>query len=298
VANTACGCKRRISAAHGLSPSERVDAVALGVADADAVSLGVAVGEAVEELDEDDEEKIDEDVEVLLGVADGLADGVPFGVLEADGVGPSSVSGASNGIVVGTQASPDPSVGAATVGSAVGSSVGSAVSPGVGESDGSGLSVGEALSDRVPEVRSVEESALSPGVGESEGAGVSSSLGCAVGVTHGALLFSVGTADAVGVGVGEAVRDVPDVGEEEGEPAAVCAGTALVSSNTGAPMVRAFSAASRSPAPSCAAASTITGALSNSWVDSPAVTTSGSAPPTTVAQSAGRCSAAATPFTD
>jgi hypothetical protein len=272
-----------------------VDAVALGVADA--VSLGVADGAAV--TDEDDEEKIDEDVEVLLGVADGLAEAVLLGVLDADadGVG-TSVSGAANGIVVGTQASPDPSLGAATVGSAVGSSVGSGVSPAVGESDGSGLSVGDALSDRVPDVRSVDASALSPGVGESEGAGVSSSVGCAVGVTHGAVLFSVGTADTVGVGVGEAVRDVPDVGEEEGEPAAVCAGTALVSSSTGAPMVRAFSAASRSPVPSCAAASTITGALSNSWVDSPAVTTSGSAPPTTVAQSAGRCSAAATPFTD
>jgi hypothetical protein len=123
-------------------------------------------------------------------------------------------------------------------------------------------------------------------------------VGCAVGATHGALLFSVATGEAVGVGVGAAVRDVRDVGEDEGALDVDPAGTALVSSNTGAPMVRAFSAARRSPAPSWAAASTTTGALSNNWVDSPAVTTSGSAPPTTVAQPAGRCSAAATPFTD
>jgi hypothetical protein len=269
--------------------------VALGVADA--LSLGVADGEAVAA------ESNSAEVEVLLGVAlsVGVLLGVLLGVLDvtagSDGVGPAVDSAAVSAIEVGTQSSAEPSVGAATVGSALASgvSVGAVVSAGAVASDGSGADDGELVPDWVsPEVRSVSGAALSPGVGVSVGAGVSRGLG--VGATHGALLFSVGTGDAVGVGLGDALPDGPALGDDEG--AGDSAGTALVSSNTGAPMVRAFSAATRSPAPSRAAARTTTGALSNNWLDSPALTASGSAPPTTVAQSAGRCRAAATPWSD
>jgi hypothetical protein len=250
--------------------------VALGVADA--VSLGVAVSVGLVDA-------------MSLGVVDGDGDddGVELGVGLCVG------SGAVSGIEVGTQSSAEPSVGAATA--TDGMSLGSGLSVGsvsVAPSDGSAVAPGVTSDGLSPDVRSVFSCALAPGVGV--GPAVCSSVGCVVGDTHGAELFAVGTADAVvlGVGVGEAVCDLPgvDVGDAES------AGTALVSNNTGAPMVRALSAAARNAAPSAAAASTTTGALSNNWVDSPAVTSSGSAPPTTVEQSVGRCSDAATPFAD